>query len=214
MKHAKVILLLMSCLFLSCKEEVKGFDLSMLIKDEIEGTYHYIEEERIDLFLPLDFYRINEADHKDIAALISDEKERQAFEKAMEIQSFLKDKTYNFIAQKYSAWLALTMLPVTPFTRKEAGQVLFYINRRYDKIQDITGVYNEKISSSFSATSKANIVNVVYKSIALDNKLENRVSYDNVYVISTKKKTIMIILTTLERVDFSGVISKIKLEDG
>lgn len=214
----KIAALTLVLAFLSCdvilRRELEN-QLAIETTEEVVGEYISLPKEDIKVFLPNDFQLLDSAAIKAEHKKITNEKERYYFEKSYEQQLATPGNFYVFKNDSYGVEVNIQTLPYMPFGKSDARQLLYYIRKGHDKYQRITGIYHNKIKSTYSGDKAIQIFKAMYRMAPMQTE-ENMDDvpfemFKTVYLISSKRKTISLNVITPYKVDFDPFVRKIKL---
>ncbi len=212
----KSIFILSFVALLSCNTPKKGFDEKNLVKPVDLGEYHKLSSDDIKIFLPQGFKVLTDKEIKEFHQQIKDEKTRYYFEKGYETQRNVKGNFYDFYNEEYAAEVTIHTLPYMPFSKSNAGQLLYYLRKSFEEYQKVTGIYHNKMKAVYSGDKSLQYFKAMYRltrynSYDEEGEKENFEVFKTVYLITSKRKTFMVTIMTPFEIDFDPFIRKFKL---
>ena len=213
------IVLIICCLFVfaSCDFIVRE-GISTAVKEDkpevVEGDYYRLQKDNISIFLPNGFITISDDELLQSYQVISNEKTKNFYEKELESRKNNKVTYTNFYNEELQSEVYVSGLPYMPFDKRSAQQLLYYLRKNHEKYLKYTGIYHHKLKANYWGDNSLQIFKALYRLSGLnshDDTQENDVeTFKSIYLITSKKKTIMITILTPNRVDIDPYIRKIK----
>jgi len=216
MRKTLMLVLTLTLLVISCKKDTSNqatFE-KYLIKPEDVGEYHKLENDNMKIFLPEGFKLLSDEDIVAFQKEIKEEKVRYYYEKTFEQRKLMKGNFYNFYGNDYATELSVQTLPYMPFSKQNAKELLFYLRKGNERFQEITGIFHNKITSTYSGDKSLQIFKAQYRLSYFtedDKEKEDYEMFRTVYLISSSNKTFSVSILSPFEDDFDPYVRKIKL---
>ncbi len=201
---------------MSCKKEAseQATYEKYLIKPGDVGEFHKLENDNIKIFLPEGFAIVSDEDMIAFRKEIKDEKVRYYYEKTFEQRKAMDGNYYNFYANDYATEVTVQTLPYMPFSKQNAKELLFYLRMGNERFQEVTGIYHNKMTSTYSGDASLQIFKAKYRLSYFIHESKEKEDYEvfrTVYLITSNKKTFSVTILSPFKDNFDPYIRKIKL---
>ena len=204
-------------IFISCDLIVREGIANAVSEQEVEileGDYFTLKDNKIDIFLPKGFIVIADEDLLESYKLIPDENTRKFYERELESRRDNQVSHYNFYNDELASEVYVSGLPYTPFDKGSARELLYYLRKNHEKYLKATGIYHNKIKANYFGDSSLQVFKAVYRLSGLNSHDETQENYvetfKTIYLIKSKRKTMIMTILTPNRVDIDPFVSKIK----
>ncbi len=209
-------IVLMLVLLVSCKKDTskQATYEKYLIQPEDVGEFHKLENDNIKIFLPEGFQLVSDEEIISFQKEIKDEKLRYYYEQTFVQRKAMKGNFYNFYGNNYATEVSVQTLPYMPFSKQNAKELLFYLRKGNERFQEVTGIYHNKITSTYSGDASLQIFKAKYRLSYFEQEDEEKEDYEmfrTVYLITSNKKTFSVTILSPFEDDFDPYIRKIKL---
>lgn len=194
-------------LFGSCKDiskEVQSW-VEVDASSEVEGTYHFLEDDGIKVYLPEVFKRYTTVEYERVLDSLLSKKDRDLEIARLKTLRELDGNFYIYFDDVTRSTLTVNTLPFMPLRKEDAQMLLGIMRQSNEAMLAGSGLKFEKVKASYSATSKLQVFKGIFKVI---NPKDNTQTYQSNYVVSTDSKTFFVKLTTGYEVDFDPYFKK------
>ncbi len=203
-------------MMVSCKKDTskQATYEKYLIQPEDVGEFHKLENDNIKIFLPEGFKLVSDEEIISFQKEIKDEKLRYYYEQTFVQRKAMKGNFYNFYGNNYATEVSVQTLPYMPFSKQNAKELLFYLRKGNERFQEVTGIYHNKITSTYSGDASLQIFKAKYRLsyfVQEDEEKEDYEMFRTVYLITSNKKTFSVTILSPFEDDFDPYIRKIKL---
>ena len=211
MSRKKTILLFIiafNFLFTSClqvgKEVVDWMDAKNT--DEAFGTYHYLDGNNSEVYLPEEFKKYSISKYQKILdSLIPKDQLNFEFDRLNNLND-MKGEFYIFFDKSTNSTCTLNTMPYIPITKREAQQFLGLMRINSEKATRGTDINFNKITAKYTGTPDNCIFKSVYKT-----ESEKVNFYTSTFFITSNNKTLFIQLSTPFEAYFDPFIKKIRM---
>ncbi|MCK7591793.1 hypothetical protein M0G43_14480 [Subsaxibacter sp. CAU 1640] len=214
MNKSRIIIssfILFACFFtVSCLNtivEVKNW-MEATSVEEIEGNYHYLENDGIKIYLPEVFERYSSVGYQQLLDSFGTKKEVEFEKKRLKALRDIEGSFYIYFDKETGATYTINTLPYTPLRREDAQYLLSMINASYKRSSHDSDLSYTKLTAKYNDSGSQNIFRSIYR---IDNQKTNIQVFNSSYIISSKSKTVWIQITTPFEVDFDMFIQKMIL---
>ncbi len=174
---------------------------------QIDGTYHFIEDNGVKIFLPKDFNRTPMANFQEI--LKKSIKDKAKFNHEINRLNSLKDygsgPLHIFYDTISGSSYTIKEMEYAPISRNDAKYLLGLISEGNKKTARNSNLSYEKLTAKYHGSSDKFIFKAIYKVTSTE---ENLNWFNNIYVITQNGKTVLIHLITGFDVYFDPFIEK------
>lgn len=213
----KIIILGVFFIFLSCDLIIREGISTAVSKDKtqvIDGDYYQLQEDNISIFLPKGFITISDAELLESYNLIEDKKTRSFYKNELESRKSNKVTYDNFFNEKLQSEVYASRLPYTPFDKASARQLLYYLRKGHERYLKATGIYHNKIKANYLGDASLQVFRASYRLSGLNTYDESQQgdneTFKTIYLITSKKKTLMLSILTPNEANIDPFIRKIK----
>jgi len=209
-------LLVVCMLLFSCNEKVSNeatFE-KYLVKPGDVGEYHKLKKDNIKIFLPEGFKPLTADEIKVYYDKIEDDKLRYYYEQTLAQRKNMVGNFYNFYGNDYATEVSLRTLPYMPFSKQNAKELIYLIRKGNEKFQAVSGIYHNKITSTYSGSSSLQIFKAKYRLSYFDEVDKEKQDYEmfrTIYLITSNNKTFSVSILSPFNEDFDPFIRKFKL---
>ena len=173
--------------------------------EEVVGTYHYLDNDGIKIFLPEVFERYSAVEYQQLLDSLVTKKEFEFESRRLKQLRELEGNLYLYFDKDTRSTYTIHTMPYTPMTKRDAQYVLGIISASYDKSTKHSDLGVTKLNAKFSDTKNQSIFKSVHR---IDNSKAHTEIYNTTYIITSNNKTIWLQLTTPFEVDFDMFIQK------
>jgi len=205
MNKSLLTLLVCSFLFLSCDNK------KTTTIEEVDGKYILLEGDNIALYVPKDMEEISVNDYEKEIDQILDKEVRRRERIRHNFLKYSKGNFYFLRNEKGDISLDIKIQPYTDINPENSRLLLTMLNNNQKKYANLIGMDVFKQNAKFIKKGKDRIFKVDYVFNAMDKASGLQLYlYNSIYVVNHDYKTIMITINSLESVDFTSYMVKIK----
>ncbi|MDC8003499.1 hypothetical protein POV27_05515 [Aureisphaera galaxeae] len=177
-------------------------------KGEVVGTYHYLDDRGIKLFLPEAFKKTSISEYQTILDTILDkESYRYEIKRINKLQDM--EGGFHLFFDKYSnSTLSVNSVDFMPLSKDEAQQFLSIMRKSLEQGFEHKKFSIEKKSAKYNGNSKEHIFKGIY---LVEDKKMKREFYSTTYIVTSNEKTVIFQITTPYKGNFDPFITKINM---
>lgn len=195
----------------SCVESIKELNNWSIEEEseELQGTYHFLEQEGIKVFLPEVFERTSMAEYLKIIETLGT-KDEYAFEvNQFKIRSKMDGNFYIYLDKESGSTYSIYARPYLQMYKEEAVNLLTLIKKNQDDAAKGLPRKFTKITAKFDESHNTQIFKSIYK---IQNTKKKTEVFQHSYIVSSNDHTVFINLTTpFEDVNFDVFLQKMKM---
>ena len=185
--------------------EVKNW-LEASNDEEVYGTYHFLAEDGIKIFLPEVFKKYPIIEYtKLLDSLAIGKKEYQEEKKRLNFLRALDGNFHIFFDGETRSTYTINAMPYMPLYKKDAQYLLGMIRLANEKNTENSNLEFTKITAKYNASSGPQIFKVVHR---IDNTKTKDFSFNSTYIVSHNNKTIYIQLSSPYEASFDPYLEK------
>ncbi|WP_353777726.1 hypothetical protein [Winogradskyella sp. 3972H.M.0a.05] len=202
---------LIGILVCSCNDISKGAQGWMADVNEgdnLEGTYHFLENDGIKVFLPKVFERYSAVDYEKVLDSIVSKENIEVEKKRLKELRDMDGNFYIYFEPESFSSLTVNTLEYMPLRKEDAQQLLGIMRQSYEELIKDTKLSYKKVTASYSEAASVQVFKAIFK---VKNPSEKKESYQTNYFVSSNDKTFFIKLITGNEVNFDPYLKKIIL---
>lgn len=173
----------------------------------LNGKYHFLEEDGVRIFLPLNFKRYALAEYQQTLKEKLPEEEANTQIQNINQKASLEGELYIYFDETSGSTCLVFGIPYMEISKKDAQLFLGMMRVQTEKLLDATATY-EKITAKYVGYPKHYTFKSVYK---IASEAKNFEYYNTLYFITRNGKTIAFQLITPMGVYFDPFIEKLEL---
>ena len=208
-KYHYIFLLLILIVTQSCFQgavEIKSW-LETNSTEEAHGTYHFLADDGIKIFLPEVFNKYPLIEYtKLLDSLATSKNEYQQEKKRLNYLRKLDGNFHIFFDGETRSTYTINTMPYMPLYKKDAQYLLGMIRLANEKSVENSDLEFTKITAKYNASSGPQVFKVVHR---IDNKKTKDFSFNSAYIVSHNNKTIYIQLSSPYEAGFDPYLEKI-----
>lgn len=181
---------------------------------KLEGQYHSLEQDGINIFLPVGFkYKTLEqikASHRQV----QNEKERFYYEKTLEEYESGDGNFYTYFNAEALSEIFIKTIPYFTFSEVNAKQLMYILRKDQEAYREVSGIQHDRIGATYFGDKTFQVFKGKYilsRYNSYDDKDEDFQMFKTIYLITSNKKTFMLHIVTPFETDYDPFIRKFKL---
>ncbi|GAB5399760.1 MAG: hypothetical protein Aureis2KO_13450 [Aureisphaera sp.] len=177
-------------------------------KGSVIGTYHYLDDRGIKLFLPDAFEKTSVSEYQKILdSLLDKESYRYETNRINKLQSM--DGGFHLFFDQYSrSTCTVNSVNFMPMTKNEAQEFLGIMRRSIEQSFDHKNYTIEKVSAKYNGDSDEHVFKGVF--MVSNEKLDSEY-YSSTYIITSNEKTVIMQITSPFKGNFDPFVTKINM---
>ena len=208
-KHI-VSLIALSLLFFACDDIAKGVPSWSEVNEgaELKGTYHFLENDGIKVFLPTVFERYSAVEYERVLdSIVSKENIKLEKARLKELRK-MNGNFYIYFEPESLSSLTVNTLEYMPLHKQDAQRLLSIMRQSYEELIKENKLSYKKVTASYSETPRVQVFKAIFK---VKNPREKTETFQTNYFVSSEDKTFFIKLITGNEVNFDPFLKKIIL---
>ncbi|WP_299890677.1 hypothetical protein [uncultured Lacinutrix sp.] len=157
--------------------------------EEVEGSYHNLNEDGIKLYLPSVFKKHSLREYKKIVDSLTSKEVYNVEKKRLNNLRKLDGNFYIFFDEDTHSTFTLNTMPYNPIYRRDAQYLLGVIRKNYENNNTNPDIISSKVTAKYSDKNGPQVFKAVFK---IENNKTKDFSYNSTYIMSSNKKTIWI----------------------
>ena len=176
--------------------------------EDVDSNYHYLENDGIKIYLPEVFERYSSVGYQQLLDSLGTKKEVEFEKKRLKALRDVEGSFYIYFDKETGSTYTINTLTYTPLRREDAQFLLGMITASYERSSQDSDLSYTKLTAKYNDAGTQNIFRSIHR---IDNQKTNMQVFNSNYIISSKKKTVWIQITTPFEVDFDMFIQKMIL---
>lgn len=176
--------------------------------NEVEGSYHFLENDGIKIYLPSVFKKYSTVDYQKLLDSIVSE-DVYKFETArLNNMRNMEGNLYLFYDELSRSTYTINSMKYMPFQKRDAQFLLGMIRQNHENTSHLTNLNFNKITAKYNSNKGTQIFKAIFR---IDNPKTKTSVFSNSYIISSNQKTVLINLSTPYDFNFDKYLQKMIL---
>ncbi|WP_151894026.1 hypothetical protein [Patiriisocius marinistellae] len=201
------VLIMCVCTFattISCDEKKKEATTISL-----DGTYEFLEDNGVKVFIPNGFERISLATFTSFAKENKKNKQAQYTLRYINELKQKKGNVYIFLNKETGATVITNTMEFMSFNKEDAQQLLGMMTMNNDRVAEDTKLEYKKMTAKYNHMEGHDIFKSVYQ--VDDTSRKGKSWYNNSYIMTANGKTIYIQLASETDINYDPFVLKTKM---
>ncbi|WP_250434288.1 hypothetical protein [Hanstruepera flava] len=206
-----LLVLLSSIVISSCLNSVATEVITWIESDninEVEGSYHFLENDGIKIYLPSVFKKYSTVDYQNLLDSIVPEEAYKYEIARLNNMRKMDGNLYLFYDELSRSTYTINTVKYMPLQKRDAQFLLGMIRQNHEQTSHLSNLDFNKITAKYSSNKDVQIFKAVFR---IDNPKIKTSVFSNSYIISSKQKTVLINLSTPYQINFDEYLQKMIL---